>query len=68
MREAMRRSGGWIRVTPSGCATSPGVGLVLGARVRVIEREPFSGPITLEVSGRSQVLAHDMAKLVYCAI
>ena len=45
-----------------------GVGLVLGARVRVIEREPFSGPITLEVSGRSQVLAHDLAKLVYCAI
>ena len=44
-----------------------GAGLVLGARVRVTEREPFSGPITVEVSGRSQVLAFDLAKLVYCA-
>lgn len=45
-----------------------GVGLVLGARVRVLEREPFSGPITLEVSGRSQVLDYDLAKLVHCAV
>ncbi len=45
-----------------------GAGLVLGARVRVLEREPFSGPITLEVSGRSQVLAFDLAKLVYCSV
>ncbi len=44
-----------------------GVGLVLGARVRVVELAPFSGPITLEVSGRSQVLAHDLARLVYCS-
>jgi DtxR family transcriptional regulator, Mn-dependent transcriptional regulator len=42
-------------------------GLVLGARIRVLDREPFNGPMTLEVSGRSQVLANDLARLVHCA-
>ncbi len=42
-------------------------GLVPGARVHVLEREPFSGPMTLEIAGRSRVLASDLAKLVHCA-
>lgn len=44
-----------------------GAGLVPGARVRVVERAPFKGPVTLEVSGRSQVLAADLATLVLCS-
>jgi DtxR family Mn-dependent transcriptional regulator len=43
-----------------------GAGLVPGAQVRVVEREPFKGPVTLLVAGRSQVLASDLAAVVLC--
>lgn len=45
-----------------------GVGLVPGARLRVLDREPFNGPVTLEVAGRSQVLGAELAGLVHCAL
>jgi DtxR family Mn-dependent transcriptional regulator len=41
-------------------------GLVPGARVIVLERAPFNGPITVEVSGRSLALAPDLAAVVLC--
>ena len=41
-------------------------GLVPGAEVTVRERQPFSGPLTLEVGRRRQVLGHDLARQVRC--
>lgn len=37
------------------------LGLYPGAEVRVAERAPFEGPLTLDVAGRSRVLAHPLA-------
>lgn len=44
-----------------------GMGIRPGARVRVAAREPFSGPITLEVEGeaRSHVVGTNVASQVY---
>jgi len=44
-----------------------GMGIRPGARVRVTAREPFSGPITLEVAGeqRSHVVGTNVASQVY---
>lgn len=38
------------------------VGLVLEAEVAVVASEPFDGPLTLEVGGRRQVLARELAR------
>lgn len=43
-----------------------GIGLVPGAGVRVAERQPFQGPITVEVDGRTHVIGHDLALLLFC--
>lgn len=40
--------------------------LVPGARVTVLERQPFEGPLTVEVNERQRVLAHDMGAIVLC--
>ncbi len=42
-------------------------GLVPGTRVRVMAREPFSGPIRLRVGRREQVVAHELAGMLLCA-
>ena len=41
-------------------------GLVPGAIVRVVEREPFAGPITLEVSEERRIIAHELAAELLC--
>ena len=43
-------------------------GLVPGTRLRVLEREPFKGPLTLEVAGRTQALGADLAAVVLCSV
>lgn len=42
-------------------------GLMPGARVRLLDRQPFQGPIRLEVEGRERVIGHEIASLVLCA-
>lgn len=43
-------------------------GLVPGAAVRVTERAPFNGPITVAVEGRSLALAAELAGVVLCGV
>lgn len=38
-----------------------GKGFSLGARIRITQREPFEGPITLSVDGKSAVIGHQVA-------
>lgn len=42
-------------------------GLVPGARLRVVGREPFNGPVTVEVSGARRVVGHELAGILLCA-
>ncbi|MDQ2670463.1 MAG: metal-dependent transcriptional regulator [Gemmatimonadota bacterium] len=42
------------------------LGLQPGARVHVSAREPFGGPITLEVEGGAQVLGGELSALLLC--
>lgn len=44
-----------------------GVGLTPGAVVTVTAREPFDGPLAVELNGRRQVLGRDLAQLLLCA-
>lgn len=41
-------------------------GLVPGARVTVVNREPFEGPVTVRVDDADRVIAHDLAALLHC--
>jgi DtxR family Mn-dependent transcriptional regulator len=41
-------------------------GLVPGATVRLIDRQPFDGPVTVRVAGSDRVLAHELATLLLC--
>lgn len=43
-----------------------GAGLVPGATVRMVERQPFEGPVTVRVDGRDRVIGHDLAMLLLC--
>lgn len=43
------------------------LGLLPGARVQVIEKAPFRGPITLEIAGRACAIDPDLAELVFVA-
>ncbi|HYL31202.1 MAG TPA: metal-dependent transcriptional regulator, partial [Gemmatimonadales bacterium] len=42
------------------------IGLQPGALVAVVERQPFSGPITLRVAGQERVIGHELAECVLC--
>jgi DtxR family Mn-dependent transcriptional regulator len=42
-------------------------GLVPGARVQLVDRQPFDGPVTVRVGGKKRVLGRDMATLLLCA-
>ncbi len=42
-------------------------GLMPGTRVTVTAREPFRGPITLDVRGSERVIGHELAGLLHCA-
>lgn len=41
-----------------------GRGLGLNAQVEVIERDPFEGPLTLEVDGERQIIGHNVAACI----
>lgn len=41
-------------------------GLTPGARVKVVERDPFNGPIMLEREGQREVIGTELAALVLC--
>lgn len=43
-----------------------GAGLVPGARVTVVNQEPFEGPLTVRVDGEERVIAHDLAMRLHC--
>jgi DtxR family Mn-dependent transcriptional regulator len=38
-----------------------------GAIITVVERQPFQGPITLRISGRLQVLGHELGSSLLCS-
>jgi DtxR family Mn-dependent transcriptional regulator len=42
------------------------VGLQPGVLVTVVERQPFSGPITLRVAGHERVIGHELAECLLC--
>jgi DtxR family Mn-dependent transcriptional regulator len=44
------------------------LGLYPGARVLVVARSPFDGPLTLVVNDQPQILAHDLAKLLFVTL
>ncbi len=43
------------------------IGLTPGAVVSVIERQPFEGPITIEVDGQTHVIANELGRVLFCA-
>lgn len=43
------------------------VGLRPGVRITVVDRQPFQGPITIEVAGRTHVIGNELGRVVRCA-
>lgn len=43
-------------------------GLVPGARVKVVAREPFAGPVRLRIGKRDQVIANELALMLLCSL
>jgi DtxR family Mn-dependent transcriptional regulator len=43
------------------------IGLRPGVRVTVLDHQPFQGPITVAVDGRTHVIGHELAQVVRCA-
>lgn len=43
------------------------IGLIPGTVVRVIDCQPFQGPITIQTGGRTHVIAHELAQVLFCA-
>jgi DtxR family Mn-dependent transcriptional regulator len=43
------------------------IGLRPGVQVTLVDRQPFEGPITIAVDGRTHVIAHELAHVVRCA-
>jgi DtxR family Mn-dependent transcriptional regulator len=43
-----------------------GIGLVPGATVTIVTREPFSGPVTIRVGDRTQVIGREIGDQILC--
>jgi DtxR family Mn-dependent transcriptional regulator len=43
------------------------VGLRPGVHVTVVDRQPFRGPITIDVAGRRHVIGYELGQVVRCA-
>ncbi|HEX5387407.1 MAG TPA: metal-dependent transcriptional regulator [Gemmatimonadales bacterium] len=43
------------------------IGLQPGASVTVVDRQPFDGPITLNVDGIERVIGHELGRALYCS-
>lgn len=41
-------------------------GLVPGAVVTIIDQQPFSGPLTLDLAGTQRIVGHDLAQQLLC--
>ena len=41
-------------------------GLTPGTRVKVTSRQPFDGPLTIERAGQTQIIGHELARLLLC--
>jgi len=41
--------------------------LMPGTRVTVLDRQPFHGPIALDVGGTERIIGHEIAALLLCA-
>jgi DtxR family Mn-dependent transcriptional regulator len=44
------------------------IGLQPGARIVVVDRQPFRGPITIEVDGRAHVIGHELGHVLHCVL
>ncbi|HEX9166444.1 MAG TPA: metal-dependent transcriptional regulator [Gemmatimonadales bacterium] len=44
-----------------------GIGLVPGAVLTIAGKEPFHGPLSVDIDGRRHVLGHDLARVLLCA-
>lgn len=44
------------------------IGLTPGAVVAVVERQPFQGPITIRVDGRTHVIGHELGQVLFCSV
>jgi DtxR family Mn-dependent transcriptional regulator len=42
------------------------IGLTPGAVVSVVGRQPFRGPITIEIDGRTHVIGHELGQVLFC--
>lgn len=42
-------------------------GLVPGTVVRVVDRQPFNGPLTLEIAGARRIVGHELAAILMCS-
>lgn len=43
------------------------IGILPGVKVRIKEKAPFNGPLTLDIEGREQVIGREVAKGIYVA-
>jgi DtxR family Mn-dependent transcriptional regulator len=43
------------------------LGLRPGVRLTVVDRQPFRGPITIEVAGQTHVIGNELGQVVRCA-
>jgi DtxR family Mn-dependent transcriptional regulator len=41
------------------------IGLIPGVKVKLVEKAPFKGPITLDVEGKTQIIGHDVAEAIF---
>lgn len=41
------------------------IGLIPGVRVKLVEKAPFKGPLTLDVEGKTQIIGHDVAEAIF---
>ncbi|HEU5040549.1 MAG TPA: metal-dependent transcriptional regulator [Gemmatimonadales bacterium] len=42
------------------------IGLTPGVAVTVVERQPFQGPMTVRVDGRTHVIGHELGRVLLC--
>jgi DtxR family Mn-dependent transcriptional regulator len=42
------------------------VGLRPGVHLTVVDRQPFQGPITIEVAGQTHVIGNELGQVVRC--
>lgn len=41
------------------------IGLIPGVRIKLVEKAPFKGPITLDVEGKTLIIGHDVADAIF---